>query len=378
MLVVFQNYYSPIRHKLFKKLGKHIDLKVIYMHSPKDEGRLWKVKTGGSSYQSVFLHYRKLGPFIINNPFEIRKHIKSSDVVIFLDDLPTNLSLLISSLFLLKNKTAVWVEHVDFKFIDSFLKRVYRKLFSYLWLIRVDTVFYFSDMTLGYISRIKKFLLRSKKHRYIRLYTSGYSVKYINKKYQTIKVTQFKGNLIFGIYTYFNKRKNLIRLVETFVKYHENFNNHSKLLIAGDGNAILKDKLLSFAREYPYIKVLPYLKNEKEIAKFLGNIHFLVFPSIKDPWGLITNESLVHKTLVLTSKYIGSSELVQKISPDLIFDPLDEESFLHAFNYAYTIMQKSKLYNLLINKSFDILKEYTIDNSVRRISRFFSVLSDGK
>ena len=61
-LVIFQNFFTPMRHKLFTEIAKTVDLTVIHMQKPQEEGRKWTEEEFAKekNYKTIQLQNKRL------------------------------------------------------------------------------------------------------------------------------------------------------------------------------------------------------------------------------------------------------------------------------------------------------------------------------
>jgi glycosyltransferase involved in cell wall biosynthesis len=70
----------------------------------------------------------------------------------------------------------------------------------------------------------------------------------------------------------------------------------------------------------------------KAMPAFYRSADVLIFPTMEDVWGLVTNEAVLSGLPVLCSRYAGCAP--ELFDPECIFDPADEEQFVAALRRA--------------------------------------------
>ena len=144
-------------------------------------------------------------------------------------------------------------------------------------------------------------------------------------------------------------------------------------LIVGGGP--LKKEYEKLIKEYKLnnVYLIDFL-DKKEIFEYLQMSDVFFFPSREDIWGLVINEAMANGLPVISSdNVIASKELVES---KYLYDPNDlnkQYALINEFVYKtddelYTIGQTS------LNK----IKDYTIENMVKRHLEIFNEVANGK
>ena len=144
-------------------------------------------------------------------------------------------------------------------------------------------------------------------------------------------------------------------------------------LIVGGGP--LKKEYEKLIKEYKLnnVYLIDFL-DKKEIFEYLQMSDVFFFPSREDIWGLVINEAMANGLPVISSdNVIASKELVES---KYLYDPNDlnkQYALINEFVYKtddelYTIGQVN------LNK----IKDYTIENMVKRHLEIFNEVANGK
>lgn len=137
--------------------------------------------------------------------------------------------------------------------------------------------------------------------------TEGFSKKVQTaKKHKTIfkqkigitqsKVVYFNGQLI--------KRKGLLELLDAFKSPQL---KKIALLISGHGH--LQTVVKSFANKQKNVYYLGYLTQDK-LPQAYATADIFILPSYEETWGLVIIEALASGLPIITTKYVGASDLI--------------------------------------------------------------------
>lgn len=131
----------------------------------------------------------------------------------------------------------------------------------------------------------------------------------------------------------FYKRKNISFLLEAFVHAKQkNKNIELHLIGSGDKYHSLKSKYDSYEYIHFYGDV-----NNQELGNYMEDFHYIILPSLHEPWGLVINESYSSGKLALVSNRVGCINDFKDLMQDwMIFDPKNIKSLIH------TILVSSK------------------------------------
>ena len=121
------------------------------------------------------------------------------------------------------------------------------------------------------------------------------------------------------------------------------------LFVGGSENEFVK---VIGKKPYDNFKIIDYV-NTRELVYFYKASDCFVFPTRNDVWGLVVNEAVTCGLPVAVSKHAGcSDDLIEDKRNGLVFDPLDEYSFLETLKFClekqkeleeFAVKAKSKL-----------------------------------
>lgn len=124
------------------------------------------------------------------------------------------------------------------------------------------------------------------------------------------------------------ERKGFDHFMRAWAKIPKAKQAENQLLFVGDGDYLESLKALAESLEIPNYRFLPQ-QSQDELPALYSSADVLVFPSLVDVWGMVTNEALACGTPVLASKYAGSSqELIDNDDVGELIDPLDTEALV--------------------------------------------------
>jgi len=135
-------------------------------------------------------------------------------------------------------------------------------------------------------------------------------------------------------------RKGLHLLLKAFSKVMQSVSWN--LLVAGDGP--LKREYIKLAKHLRInekVIFMGYMQSEQLVHLYF-NADYLILPSTREVWGLVTNESLSVGTPVICSIYAGSSVIINDGSNGFLFDPFDERQFTDVLINAW---RRKKYFN---------------------------------
>ncbi len=361
-LVIFQNYFSPYRHKLFIEIAKHTDLLVVYMQKPHEEGRQWDETSYDSekNYQTIQLENKRLFPFGPLNKIvwviglkKLQTQIPRQSKVIYLDNMPTNLTTLrlMGTLSYVPRKDRIlWNEHISASGSDSFLKNIYKKVMTFLLAVRVDTILSFSEMTNGYLKSLSLPL------------TSQEIVRTIQATYLESEIDSFKQSkskkLTFGFLGYFSDRKGIREMLDAF-RYYKN--PLARMLFVGDGP--LKAEIAKARLSDNRIILENYARTEEEKTEYFNQMSFNIVASEKDPWCVVVNEAASRGVPSIVSPYVGASEIVKLVTPEFVLKDNSAMSFAKAFVAAESLFQDEAVYQTIQKKTHKIAKLWNIERA---------------
>jgi glycosyltransferase involved in cell wall biosynthesis len=367
-MVIFQNYFTPYRHKLFTEIAKQIELTVIYLQEPQEEGRVWTEQqyAAGKNYVSAQLQNKRLSrisPFNkivwVTGLHRIKALAQKGTKVVFLDNLPTNFTMLriVGKLkHIPRQDRILWNEHIIPHDGDSWLKNTYRKFMTVLLAIHVNTVLSFSAMTTEYLTSLGIPMTGQKVVRTIQAVYTGKEIEEL--KIKVSKVNDIKGQkiLTFGFMGYFSERKGLREFL-TAIKYYKN--PKAQFVFAGTGP--MEDDLKRAALQDPRIITYPKYFTEDEKTRNLLEMTVHVVPSYKDPWVLVVNEAASRGVPSIVSPNVGAKELIQKIDPTFVLEDNRAITLAKAFTEIAQRFANKKEWGGIREKTFEFAGKWSIE-----------------
>jgi len=365
-LVIFQNFFTPMRHKLFTEIAKTVDLTVIHMQKPQEEGRKWTEEEFAKekNYKTIQLQNKRLSrikPFSyvvwVTGLKELKEKIAPNATVIFIDNLPTNFTMfrIIRMLKQIPRKNRVlWNEQISAQGADSRLKIMYKKFCTLFLAIQADTVLSFSQMTTAYLKSLGIPLSGQK---IARTCQANYTIEeYIALRQESSKALMPKQPLTFGFLGYFSKRKGILEFL-TAIGYYRN--SEARFLFVGDGPA--KQEIAQAATKDSRISLLPYAVTEQEKTEAFLQMTIYVVPSEKDPWVIVVNEAASRGVPSIVSPNVGAKELVAKIDPDFILLDNKAITLVKAFSDIEKRFADKKEWEIIREKSFEAASLWNIE-----------------
>jgi glycosyltransferase involved in cell wall biosynthesis len=170
-----------------------------------------------------------------------------------------------------------------------------------------------------------------------------------------VDVQKFETNIIplnnrvkFYFIGKFYSRKNIEFLLSSFKTAYKK-NENIELNLIGDGAEFFKmEKLYG---HFKFLKFFGKVKN-KDINTIISGFHYIILPSLKEPWGLVINESYSSGKLALVSNRVGCiRDFKDLIQEWMIFDPFNKESLVKAILHAAS----NKDYTKLAKKASDFM-----------------------
>jgi glycosyltransferase involved in cell wall biosynthesis len=172
------------------------------------------------------------------------------------------------------------------------------------------------------------------------------SVGILNATFKDINVDKFvmKGKIKKYILV---SRLTNIKNISFIFKYFE-LNPNEFLDIIGTGEDI--NYLMQISPSN--VNFLGSITNQ-EVLTLIPQYYALILPSLKEPWGLVVDESISSGIPVVCSDRAGASELVNKYKVGFLFSPIDFLSFLNAMNLLHLNYETTKENTLKLSKNFN-------------------------
>ncbi|WP_289029021.1 glycosyltransferase family 4 protein [uncultured Algoriphagus sp.] len=344
-LLIITNIPTPYRDPIYTILSKYdnIDLFVFYC-SLSEPNRKWNYRYLDFNHKFLSKHENK---FVRLN-FNILKELNqlNPDVVITSG---FNFTMLIAWLWsIIKFK-----KHIPFSDGNihsesnlSFLHKILRML-----------VYRYSDAFLGSSQKTLD-LYKSYKIDQKKLFKSCLSVD--NKKFfPKIKVNKIFDLMFCG---QFIQRKNPLFFVE-LAKFVNDKKPGINVLLVGEGP--LKFNTLTKLNEYEISYFDAGFVQSSEIISYYHSSKLFIFPTLKEPWGLVANEALASGLPVFVSSFAGvANELIIDGYNGFIFDDFELNSWSEKI---LNLLNDDILYDKISNNSILSVKSYTNNSAAEGI-----------
>jgi UDP-glucose:(heptosyl)LPS alpha-1,3-glucosyltransferase len=158
------------------------------------------------------------------------------------------------------------------------------------------------------------------------------------------------------------ERKGLSYLIEA-IDNLKNRNLKTKLLIIG------KDKVLKYKRLAKKLNVdedIVFAGPQKDVRYYYSASDIFVLPTLYDPFSNATLEAMACGLPVVTSRFNGASEVVEKEGMGCtVQNPTDQEEIARKIEEALSMADKKELKN----KGKDIAQRYSIEKTVKEFMK---------
>jgi len=359
-VLLLHNIIAPYRLPLFQELAKKLDLEVKFCKSGRKD-RLWKPSLVNYSFKYEVLKSISIGPFVINYTLPFKLLLNRYQVYIValtLRDIFSVLTVLFTAK-LLGRPFVVWsgfIESsyakyiIDPKYKDNKLGRIMDIFFGML----IRFICRNSDCFIAYGNKAKEFLIRhGAPQDKIFIGTQVISGDTTTRVTCSKSETEFKDKKIILYLGYFNKRKGINYLINAFKRIqHED----AILILAGAGEEEENLKLLAKGEENIYFT--GYVEG-KDKHKYYSIADIFVLPSLHDPWAFVINEAMHFGLPIITTKEVGSSELIN--GNGFVVKAGDEEELKSAIE---ELLSDDELRRKMGAKSKEIIKKYNLNYAV--------------
>ena len=172
-------------------------------------------------------------------------------------------------------------------------------------------------------------------------------------KFYNIKIKRNNNKLKLLSISRIEKEKNMDILFNAFIKIE-----NCELHVIGEG-----DYLKELMNKYKNNNIIFYgkIKNE-ELYKYYSMADIFINPSKTETLGFTTLEALACKCPVIGFNLLGTKELIKHNYNGLLFN--NEKELINCINLINT---NNSLKNRLIENGYNFIKEYTPENSVKKI-----------
>jgi len=344
-VLVLHNQISPYRLPIFEKLNEKFEVTVLFCE-PRSPDRLWETEVIKEfNFHWRVLRGKRIGRIILNNPIEIVRELKDSDVVIIaeiVENTPSTVLTIILSRILGK-EIILWTERIEspwinlkFRGLKKILKETYER-----------TIFFMSNIVAAYSKKAREHALK--------IGTSpGKLVEGIQVVPQEIYpegeqkvsgIEKFKRRVLY--LGYLRPEKGVAYLIDAFGK----LKTDAILIIAGKG-PILKELRKNAGEKVVFTGYVP-----EEAKAYLYKVSSIfVLPTLHDPWGLVINESLYYGTPVITTTAAAGSILIEEGKTGFIIQPGNERELQKTLG---VILENPKLIRKMKYVTKKIGKKYS-------------------
>jgi len=119
---------------------------------------------------------------------------------------------------------------------------------------------------------------------------------------------------------------------------------------------------------------LAYPRDDEEMYSMYSSSDVFIFPNEKQTWGNAPLEAMASGSVAMVSSGCGISEIINEITPDLIFDVGDLEGMLNIIALLSNLENRNK--NLQLQKSY-VLKNLQWNSICKVYLEDFLILTRG-
>lgn len=348
---------TPWREKVYENVFKHYgdEFHVVYC-SLKEDRRLWNFPLG--DYPKTFLKGtsvtgRKGKQRFIN--FSIVKFLLKNrpEIIIWFSFQPTViLALLLSKI--IKTKLAclsdTWLlRDNDISLIQKIGRKIAYNYFSNAFIGVSQQTF---NMYKYYNSKIKD----------DQLFTSALCAdnKYFNEILENKNIIK-KYDLIFSGRIIDLKNPLFFARIAALVKEKM---GQCKVLIIGDGDINLKEKMINIFREHNVDYDFSGFITHNELPKYYSMAKILLLPTSGDCWGVVINEAMISGLPVITTDMTAAArELVLDGINGYVLQ-LDVEQWVEKI---INLLNEPEILNIFSNRAKETVNKFNFDNAAQGI-----------
>jgi glycosyltransferase involved in cell wall biosynthesis len=352
-LVVVTNipapYRVPIYNLIAEKIGSNF---LVIFKAERETNRLWNLPELKFSHIFLEMNFvsKMCGYNFFHNNFDILLHLRKfmPDIVITTSFDPTSL--------------CAWI---------------YSVLFRGKHISMIDGWLY-SERNLSFVHRMIRKFVFSRSHAYIgagkgsvALFESyGVLREQIFQSCLCINNRKYNNNRGFHARNYhllfsgqFIGRKNPFFFVEVCKEIKKVIPD---LKVAVMGGGVLKERILKTLDEGGVDYVYLGFKRQEELPNIYKDAKLLLFPTLRDPWGIVVNEALASGTPVITSPYAG-------VANDLITDT--QNGFIVSLDLrkwvdiCIRVLSAERLWVKLSQNAKLSVKDFTFKNAADGITK---------
>jgi len=160
-------------------------------------------------------------------------------------------------------------------------------------------------------------------------------------------------------------RKNLRRLIKSYISFRDSFPDGPKLILAGSpgyGYKDIMDEINSSPQKVKEDILLTGYISDQDLPSLYQNATAFVFPSLYEGFGIPILESMYYRTPVITSKTSSMPEVTGEAA--ILVNPESESDIKTALEKVYS---DKKLRNDLISKGVENVKKYSWQASAEKL-----------
>ncbi|MCF8396440.1 MAG: glycosyltransferase family 4 protein [Melioribacteraceae bacterium] len=341
-LIIVTNIPTPYRNPVFELLYKYkgiIDLKVLFC-SNSEPNRSWSINKISFDHTILSDNNNKFIHFNLNVIKELRLY--NPDVIITSGFTPTMLLAWIWSIITRKKHIPFSDANINSEKNFSFLHKIIRKI-----------VYKTSSAYIGASNKtfelFKSYGVDSNK-----LFKSVLAID--NSMFYTNKAENKKYDLLYC--GQFNDRKNPQFFIDLSIKLNKQ-NPKIKVLLIGNGP--LKDNCIKILKLNNVDFHDAGFVQPSEISKFYHASKLFIFPTKRDPWGLVANEALASGLPVLVTSVAGvANELVINGYNGYVFESFDLDNWQ---TKIIRLIKNKKLYTELAINARKSVSSYTHESA---------------
>jgi len=272
-------------------------------------------------------------------------------------------------------------------FITPFLTRLVKPPLIINWL-HCDELYFdvhrlgykrfssFIDATIVVNNNMKKFLV-NKEHipsKRVVTITNGVDPEIFNPKKFTRKNIKKKLNIStdLKVVAYIARLASEKLPLEYIHVASDIFSRYKKVIFLVIGEGYYKKSMIDLAKKEGLEKNIFFLASDSDIAEILSCVDILISTSISEGFGMSVAEAMAMKVAVIAYECGGVSELVNHEINGYLAEPYSSEKLA---DYAIKLLTDKKLQAKMGKQARDnIIKNYTIKQTVRKISKLYNTI----
>jgi glycosyltransferase involved in cell wall biosynthesis len=132
------------------------------------------------------------------------------------------------------------------------------------------------------------------------------------------------------------------------------------ILLLGDGP--LKEEVINRLHEHKITFTYPGFVQQNELAQYYTNAKVLLFPSVRDAWGVVANEACASGTPVITCDNVGAADELIINNLNGYVAPIDVSKWASLLE---GLLDNEKLWESMSKESIKLVKKYTYENAAK-------------